>query len=60
MVAVGVYAVEHGDPARVMAPLDADGKFCGIDYPDYPYLYYQDIDHAVWFPWAVCVRECPM
>jgi hypothetical protein len=41
MVGVGVYAVEHGDPARVLAPLDADANFCGIDYPDYPYLYYQ-------------------
>jgi hypothetical protein len=41
MVAVGIYAVENGDPARVMAPLDADAMFCGIDYPDYPYLYYQ-------------------
>jgi hypothetical protein len=40
MVYVGIYAVEHGDPARVLAPLDADAKFCGIDYPDYPYLYY--------------------
>ena len=56
-----VYALEHGDPKSIMAPMDADGKFCGRDvgYEDYKYLLYADISYSLWFPWAVCVNKCP-
>jgi hypothetical protein len=60
MIYVGVYAVEHGDLARIVAPLDAEGNFCGLgDYAGYDYLYYAKIDTAIWTPWSVCVTECP-
>ena len=43
-----------------MAPLDSDGNFCGLgNHTDYPLLYYYNIDTPVWFPYAVCVKECP-
>ena len=58
---VAYYAVEHGDPDLILAPLDADGKFCGRSpgYEDYKYLYYSDISSVVWFPYSVCVKACP-
>ena len=58
---VASYAVENGDPTSIMAPMDADGHFCGKDpgYEDYPHLFYADIEYSIWVPWAVCVRECP-
>lgn len=39
---IGVYSLENGDPLRIMAPMDADGHFCGKDpgYEDYPYVYF--------------------
>jgi len=57
-----VYALEHGDPDSIMAPMDANGKFCGRDpgYEDYPYLFFADIEYSIWIPWAVCVKQCPM
>ena len=59
---VFVYALEEGDPQRVMAPYDSDGKFCGIDdgYEDYPYLFYTDVNPVLWAPYSVCVKTCPM
>ena len=58
---IGIYAIENGDPDAIMAPMDADGKFCGRDagYEDYPYLFFADIEYSVWYPWGVCVKECP-
>ena len=58
---IGVYAIENGNPAEILAPMDADGHFCGRDtgYEDYPYLFFADIEYSVWIPWAVCVKECP-
>ena len=58
---VAYYAVGNGDPDLILAPLDADGKFCGRSpgYTEYQYLYYTDISSLVWFPFSVCVKECP-
>jgi len=58
---IGIYALEHGDPTAIMAPMDADGYFCGRDagYEDYKYLFFADIEYSLWLPWAVCVKECP-
>ena len=58
---IGIYALENGDPDAIMAPMDADGKFCGRDegYEDYPYLFYADIEYSTWFPYAICVKSCP-
>lgn len=58
---VGIYAVENGDPMRIMTPYDVNGNFCGktVGFTDYPYLWYQNIDTPFWLAYAVCVKECP-
>lgn len=58
---ITVYALEHGDPERILAPMDGNGKFCGMDegYEDYPYLFYADLNFYLWAPYAVCVKTCP-
>ena len=61
---VGIYAVENGDPMRIMTPYDVNGNFCGkkntsIDLTGYPYLWYQDIGTPFWLAYATCVTECP-
>mmetsp|Transcript_20795 Transcript_20795/g.14908 ORF Transcript_20795/g.14908 Transcript_20795/m.14908 type:complete len:88 (+) Transcript_20795:184-447(+) len=61
---VSYHGFENGDPHLLIAPLDADGKFCGFSptYEDYPYLYYAVTENTVvdWFAYAVCVTECPL
>jgi hypothetical protein len=39
---IGYYAFNNGDPDLILAPMDADGNFCGKTpgYENYPYLYY--------------------
>ena len=41
-VFVGLYAVQNGDPARVMTPYDNAGNFCGrsVGFEKYPYLWF--------------------
>ena len=63
---IGIYALENGDPAEIMRPMDADGNLCGKDkvagdqnFVDYPYLYYVNIDTQLWLPYSVCVSSCP-
>jgi hypothetical protein len=29
-----------GNFGRLSIPYDADGKGCGLDYPDYPFIYF--------------------
>ncbi len=38
---VSLFGYQNGRPDRLLAPLDADGRFCGIDndVKDYNYLY---------------------
>jgi solute carrier family 44 (choline transporter-like protein), member 2/4/5 len=38
---ISIFGYQHGQPDRLLAPLDADGRFCGLDpiAKDYPYLY---------------------
>ena len=58
---VAIYALEHGDPERIMAPMDGNGNFCGKTegYEDYPYLFFSDLNIILWAPYAVCVKTCP-
>ena len=60
-VYIGIYAVENGDPASILAPMDADGNLCGKTpgYKDYPYLYFSNINSPFPLPFGVCVSECP-
>lgn len=51
----------RGDPVRLLAPLDANGKFCGVDegLVDYKYLFFADIEGNEWVANSVCVKQCP-
>jgi len=42
---VANYAISNGDPDLILAPMDADGKFCGKSpgYENYPVLWYANI-----------------
>ena len=55
---------KQGEPLRLIAPLDANGRFCGYDkgYEDYPYVYYVASIEYFENPLAgaVCVKSCPM
>ena len=59
---IGYYAISNGDPDLILAPMDADGNFCGKTpgFEEYPYLWYQDIGSVIsWLPYGVCIKECP-
>ena len=60
---VSVFGYKNGQPERLLAPLDADGQFCGLgSYSSYPYLYIMDVNLAVKdvLSSTVCVASCPM
>jgi hypothetical protein len=64
---VSVFGYNNGQPDRLLAPLDADGRFCGIDakVKSHPYLYLvldplQTSSIGDIFETAVCVSSCPM
>jgi hypothetical protein len=48
----------------LLAPLDADGHFCGLDagYTGYNYLYFADltVEPSLILSTAVCVKDCPL
>jgi len=58
---IGLYAVENGDPDRIMTPYDAAGFFCGKSsgYENYPYLWFQNLESDMWIAYSVCVSTCP-
>jgi hypothetical protein len=58
---VGNYAYKKGDPSLILAPMDAEGNFCGrsVGYEDYPLLWYQNLSLLSWLPYGVCVKTCP-
>lgn len=58
---ISVFGYNHGQPERLLAPLDADGKFCGIEqgYEAYKYLYIMDVSQSDILSTAVCVSSCP-
>ena len=57
---------QNGKPLTLLSPVDFDGKLCGVDYPDHPFLYFiitpdkntplPDIDIEYR---AICIKECP-
>jgi hypothetical protein len=58
---VGYFSAKHGNPELLVAPLDADGDFCGksVGYEKFPVLYYSKIDSLYWGPYSVCASRCP-
>ena len=64
---VSVFGYQNGKPERLLAPLDANGRFCGLDeeVKAHPYLYLvinpeQSTSISNLFETAVCVSTCPM
>ena len=59
---IAVYGYSNGDVPRLLAPVDADGRFCGIDteVKDYHLYYIVDINVSKdFFNYGVCVKSCP-
>jgi len=40
MLAIGVYAWTNGNFKKLTTAYDPDGKGCGVDYPNFPYIYF--------------------
>ena len=53
---IGNYAYQNGDPARIMAPMDSDGNFCGKTpgFENYPFLWFSDIG-TFWLAYGTCI-----
>jgi hypothetical protein len=49
MFCIGIYAWSAGNFQKLTTAYDPDGKGCGIDYPNYPYIYFASphIDVAI-------------
>lgn len=63
MGVVSYFGFQNGKPERLLAPLDADGMFCGLDkgYEQHHYLYFLDVSSGVdIMSSAVCVSSCPL
>lgn len=37
---ISIYAWSTGNFKKLTTAYDPDGKGCGIDYPEYPYIYF--------------------
>ena len=40
MITITAFAWKNEQLKLFLTPVDADGKYCGIDYPEYSYVYY--------------------
>ena len=73
-LAGAIYGFVAGDPWKLIAPIDGDGRICGyssvdgVDMSNYKYLFIGDINEALspdkatqrnLFDYGVCVKECP-
>lgn len=45
MLIIGITAWSGNNFSKLTTPYDAEGKGCGVDYPDYPYIYFV-VPHA--------------
>ena len=55
---IGIYAWCAGNFKKLSTAYDPDGKGCGIDYKDYPYIYFASPhSDSLWV--TVCVQKCP-
>lgn len=56
------YGWNHNQKERFFAPVDGEGKLCGVDdvNKDYPLLYYAVLKAEPTAPRALCVKECPL
>jgi len=40
MLGIAIYSWTNGKFSKLTTPYDPDGKGCGVDYPNYPYIYF--------------------
>jgi hypothetical protein len=59
MLGIATYSWVYGNFKQFTYAYDPDGKGCGIDYPQYPYIYFASphVD-SLWV--TVCVSACPV
>ncbi len=63
MIFIAIWSFAKSDLEKLLAPLDSEGHFCGIDdgFEDYPYVYWPDITSKTKILTEyVCVKECPV
>lgn len=66
MATATIYGYISGNPWKLVAPVDGNGRICGYSsgVEAYPDLYITDITQAVLIPsdifkYGVCVKDCP-
>ena len=42
MFIIGIYSWTSGNFSKLTTPYDPDGKGCGIDHPDHPFIYFAE------------------
>jgi len=58
MLCIAIFAWSQGNFKRLTKAYDPDGKGCGVDYLNYPYIYFASPSFdSLWV--TVCVSECP-
>ena len=66
MLGVAIYCWAGNNFSKLTTPYDAEGKGCGVDYPDYPLIYFVAPNYDVTYVlfqtlWrTVCVKSCPV
>lgn len=49
MFGIAIYSWAGNNFSKLTTPYDAEGKGCGVDYPDYPYIYFVSPEYDVSF-----------
>lgn len=66
MLGIAIHAWTSNNFSKLTTPYDPDGKGCGIDYPEYPFIYFASPHSDVFFKFiqslfvTTCVKKCPV
>ncbi|KAM3134855.1 hypothetical protein pb186bvf_013024 [Paramecium bursaria] len=55
---ISIQGYSKGKPDRLLALYDPNGSACGIDYPNFPYLYWA-LPYGQYYNRTTCVQFCP-
>jgi hypothetical protein len=64
---IAITGYKEGKPERLVAAYDPDSdiliyllleKACGLDYPEYPFIYFPILSPN-YYNYTTCVKECP-
>jgi len=47
MLLAGIFCYIKGSTTQFNIPFDSDGKGCGVDYPDYKFIYFPSPQYDV-------------